>query len=317
MLTAPKSSSQKVLQSKAAAARQMNRPNTGAAGPQKSRQSAKPQVRDDSLDREIEIMNNGLNKAKQRAINPRLSPTRVNKPPTPQDRPVMNKTQSMANFHPAKVQHKLKVADLSSPKNKDKAEFEIGNIFSKKKDSPSLVQAVAYKADEREPENPLDQEKNNKRIAKENKSLLEKMKDAFKIKFGDELPDLSEQKFVRESKFGESIVDDNLEDLFKSHNHDRAGPGAVCDPCQVPEALFQKFPIPKNSMNDRDYGPKDLNKAKPIFGDANSKDPGYKPPPSPFEKKSIYSVPFHNQDRVRAQKERRPNKEPKSERLCR
>ena len=315
MLMAQKNSSQKVLQPKPVAGRQLNRPNTGAAGQQRGRNLTKPQERDDSLDREIEMMNHGLNNAKQRAMNPGLSPTRVNKAPTPQAGLAMHKAQSMKAFQPATHPDRLKVADMKSPKRNEKVEFNMGNIFSKKKDSPSLVQAAAYKPDDKAAETPVDFQKNNKQIAKENQSLLDKMKDAFKIKFGDALPDLSEQKFVKESKFGESVVDDNLEDLFNSHNHNRAGPGGVCDPCLVPEALFQKFPMPKNSMKDRDFGPKDLGQAKPIFGDANSQQPGYKPPVSPFEKKSIYSVVYDDRDRVHAEEEGRPDQKSESQRL--
>lgn len=310
MLMPQKSSSKNVLQPKAAVSRQLNRPNTGAAVPYRGRNSTKPQERDDSLDREIEMMNHGLNNAKHRALNPGLSPSRVNKAATPKTGPSIQKVQSMRAFQPASHPDRLKVAEMKSPKRNDKVEFNMGNIFSKKKESPSLVQAAAYKPDEKQPDATVDVEKNNKRIAKENQSLLEKMKDAFKLKFGDALPDLSEQKFVKENKFGESVVDDNLEDLFKSHNHDRTGPGGVCDPCLVPEALFQKFPMPKNSLKDRDFGPKDLDQAKPIFGDANSQQPGYKPPISPFEKKSIYSVVFDDKTEYTPKKKEDPIKNP-------
>ena len=290
MLSAHKNSSLQALQSKAAAGRQLNRPNTGTAAPQRSRPSTKPIERDDSLDREIDMMNHGLKNAKQRALNPRLSPARANKAATPQAGPAIQKAQSMRAFQPNSHPDRLKAAEVKSPKPKDKVEFNMNNIFSKKKESPSLVQAAAYKPDEKEPEAQVDPDKNSKKVAKENQALLEKMKSAFKMKFGDALPDLADQQFVKESKFGESIVDDNLEDLFKSHNHDRAGAGKVCDPCQVPEAMFQKFPMPKNSTKGKDFGPHDFDKAKPIFGDANSKQPGFRPPVSPFEKKSIYSV---------------------------
>ena len=204
MQSAHKYSSQRALQAKAAGGRQAPRPLTGVAGPQRVRASAKAQQRDDSLDREIGLMNHGLHKAKQRAMDPGLSPTRVLKPQSPQAGPALHKAQSMRTFQPNKQPDTHPLAALKSPERTEKPQPDLGTIFSKKKrDSPALVQAAAYQPDNGQPATPLDLEKNNKRIAKENQSLLDKMKDAFK------------HLWLRQFKSAEQLTTEDLDSLKK------------------------------------------------------------------------------------------------------
>lgn len=254
--------------------------------------------RDDSLDKEIEMINHNLNNAKNVARSNRKSPQRQKPPGSAY---AMNKAVSMKAFDPrvkspnglASMKSPTKIQDIKSPKSKKEIAEEVDNIFAKpKKGTVNLTQEPPKES--QPPKSKDEIARNNALVRKENEGLLEKMKKAIDLRFGELLPDLSHMEFVKNSNKGESMMDDNLGAVFDSHNEARAGGGKVCDPCQVPEAMFQKFPMPKKGLSGKDYGPIDHNKAKPIFGDANTKQPGFRPKPSPFEKNSIYNVRLYH-----------------------